>query len=197
MLEILLLMILFKNVFNKIFIGFFFTIFSFNFSEIYAQKSPNFILIVTDDQGWSHTSLQMDKNNPASKSDYLQTPFIEKLGKNGMRFSRGYAASPVCAPSRYAIQFGKTPARNKYTSIIGSYTSDVDYKQLTLAKYLKKVNQNYITAHFGKWHMEVNPEEFGYDVSDGITSNYVWKFFFKGKQLTMERIYARRSKTDI
>ncbi|WP_439130895.1 sulfatase-like hydrolase/transferase [Polaribacter sp.] len=158
-------------------------IFTIQFSKIYAQKEPNFILILTDDQGWSHTSLKMDKNNPASKSDFLQTPNIEKLGKQGMRFSRGYAASPVCAPSRFAIQFGKTTARINYTSIIGSYKSDVNYQQKTIAKLLKKANKNYSTAHFGKWHMEVHPKEFGYDVSDGNTQNMYGSFFSKQRNL--------------
>jgi arylsulfatase A len=174
-------MILLRHKLKPFLLALLFTSFLLQSIFVFAQKKPNIILIVTDDQGWTHTSLAMDKNNPDSKSDYIQTPNIEKLGKNGMRFSRGYAASPVCAPSRYAIQFGKTPARIQYTSIIGSYKSDVNHKQLTLAKLLKKGNTNYTTAHFGKWHMEVDPQVFGYDVSDGNTQNMYGSYFTKDK----------------
>jgi arylsulfatase A len=176
-------MILFKYSLNKGFINFFFSIFMLQSLAFFAQKTPNFILIVTDDQGWTHTSLEMDKNNPASKSDYLQTPAIEELGKNGMRFSRGYAAAPVCSPSRYAIQFGKTPARIQYTSIVGSYVSDVNHQQITIAQLLKKANKNYVTAHFGKWHMEVDPKVFGYDISDGNTENMYGSYFNKDNSI--------------
>ena len=74
-------------------------------------NSPNFILILVDDQGWNGTSVQMSQQHKNSKSDFHQTPNLEKLAKNGMRFSQAYATSPVCAPSRYSLQFGKTAAR--------------------------------------------------------------------------------------
>ena len=70
-------------------------------------NSPNFILILVDDQGWNGTSVQMSQKHKNSKSDFHQTPNLEKLAKNGMRFSQAYATSPVCAPSRYSLQFGK------------------------------------------------------------------------------------------
>ena len=76
-----------------------------------SKKSPNFVLFLVDDQGWSGTSVQMSDGVDSSKSLYFQTPNLEKLASNGMRFSRGYSSSPVCSPSRYSIQFGKTPAR--------------------------------------------------------------------------------------
>ena len=53
----------------------------------------------------------MMHNEPGSKSDYHETPNLEVLAKKGIRFSDAYASAPVCAPSRYSIQFGKTPAR--------------------------------------------------------------------------------------
>ena len=151
----------------------------FSFSTALGQKSPNIILILVDDQGWSHTSVKMDKNNPDSKSDYIKTSNLEDLANNGMRFSRAYAASPVCAPSRYAIQTGKTPARIHYTSIIGSYEEDIDNNQMSIAQILKKANPKYKTAHFGKWHMKFNPNDFGYDESDGNTTNATGSYFIK------------------
>ena len=77
------------------------------------KKSPNFIIILVDDQGWNGTSVQMMDDEIQSKSDYHQTPNIEALANRGMRFSSAYASAPVCSPSRYSIQFGQTPARLK------------------------------------------------------------------------------------
>jgi len=74
-----------------------------------ASTSPNFILILVDDFGWSSMSTTMDNKKPAAKSDFYTTPNIDSLVNGGLRFSNGYAASPVCSPTRYSIQFGKTP----------------------------------------------------------------------------------------
>ena len=70
------------------------------------DTTPNFILILADDQGWSGTSVKMSSDIDYSKSQYFETPNLERLSMNGMIFSRGYSSSPVCSPSRYSIQFG-------------------------------------------------------------------------------------------
>ena len=62
-------------------------------------KSPNFIVILADDLGWSSLSVSMDKNYPNAKSDYHKTPNIDALVEGGLRFSNGYAAAPVCSPT--------------------------------------------------------------------------------------------------
>ena len=79
--------------------------------KLKKTTSPNFILILADDQGWNGTSVKMMHDEPGSKSDYFETPNLVKFANKGMRFSDAYASAPVCAPSRYSIQFGKTPAR--------------------------------------------------------------------------------------
>ncbi len=132
---------------------------------------PNFILILADDQGWNGTSVQMMDNQPLSKSDYHQTPNLEILASNGMRFSSAYASAPVCSPSRYSIQFGQTPARLQMIRV-GMNTSHINHKtEYTIPKLLRKVNPLYKTAHFGKWGIDAHPSELGYDESDGITRN--------------------------
>ncbi|PDH52828.1 MAG: hypothetical protein CNE98_03740 [Bacteroidetes bacterium MED-G17] len=134
-------------------------------------KSPNFIFILADDQGWNGTSVQMLRNEPLSKSDYFETPNLELLAKRGIRFSNAYSGAPVCAPSRYSIQFGKTPARLSLIRV-GMNTSHIDHKGFeSIPKALKKINANYISAHFGKWGMGSRPEVLGYDISDGPTKN--------------------------
>ncbi|MAU36350.1 MAG: hypothetical protein CMD14_03140 [Flavobacteriales bacterium] len=133
--------------------------------------SPNFILILVDDQGWNGTSVKMMHNEPSSKSDYFETPNLELLAKRGMRFSDAYSSAPVCAPSRYSIQFGKTPARLSLIRV-GMNTDHIDHEgYLSIPKALKKINSKYRTAHFGKWGMGSNPSVLGYDVSDGPTKN--------------------------
>ncbi|MBT7528961.1 MAG: sulfatase [Flavobacteriaceae bacterium] len=135
------------------------------------ESSPNFIIILVDDQGWNGTSVQMMDNEINSKSDFYQTPNIEKLAKKGIRFSSAYASAPVCAPSRYSIQFGQTPARLKMIRV-GMNTSHINHStDFTIPKQLKSINPDYVTAHFGKWGMGSSPSVLGYDESDGATGN--------------------------
>ena len=146
------------------------------------EKSPNFIIILTDDQGWNGTSVQMMDTNIQSKSDYHQTPNVEKLANRGMRFSSTYASAPVCSPSRYSIQFGQTPARLKMIRV-GMNTDHINHQSsFTIPKLLKKINSNYKAAHFGKWGIDVDPSELGYDQSDGITGNKEGGFTYKSNK---------------
>ena len=150
--------------------------FSCNFTHISQEKkthrsSPNFILILADDQGWNGTSVKMMHNETGSKSDYFETPNLELLAERGMRFSDAYASAPVCAPSRYSIQFGKSPARLSLIRV-GMNTDHINHEGfISIPKALKKSNSKYRTAHFGKWGMGSNPSVLGYDVSDGPTKN--------------------------
>ena len=161
---------------NQIFLSIFLIIFSVN-SEYYLQSSsnsnnsPNFIFILADDQGWNGTSVQMMNSEPLSKSDYHYTPNLEILAQRGIRFSNAYASAPVCAPSRYSIQFGKTPARLSLIRV-GMNTSHINHEELvSIPKALKKINNEYVAAHFGKWGIGSIPKILGYDNSDGPTKN--------------------------
>ena len=112
---------------------------------------------MADDQGWNGTSVKMMHNEPGSKSDYFETPNLEQLAKRGIRFSNAYASAPVCAPSRYSIQFGKSPARLSLIRV-GMNTDHIDHEGfISIPKALKKINNKYKTAHFGKWGMGSNP----------------------------------------
>ena len=146
------------------------------------ENPPNFILILTDDQGWNGTSVQMMDNVIQSKSDYHQTPNVEKLAKRGMRFSSAYASAPVCSPSRYSIQFGQTPARLKMIRV-GMNTDHINHQSaFTIPKLLKSINSSYKTAHVGKWGIDVDPSELGYDHSDGITGNKEGGFTYQSNK---------------
>ena len=134
-----------------------------------VSDSPNIILILTDDQGWSQTGYPADPRMPASGSDYLETPNLARIAKSGMRFSSGYSPAPLCTPTRRSILCGAATAR------CGSeFKSDwVPSEHLTIPAALRHVDPRYRCAHFGKWgeQMISTPEECGYDHSDGMTGN--------------------------
>lgn len=156
-----------------------------------VRRYPNFVLIYADDQGWTGTSVRMDKNRPDSKSDYYRTPNLEALAAAGMRFSRGYSPHPNCSPSRYAILTGKTLARLKMTDIVGRSNQELSgqYKLITPGKAIDAIQANmtttpellkaipgagYSAAHFGKWHIAGGgPASHGFDAdaNDGGTNN--------------------------
>ncbi len=142
-------------------------------TTICQAKSPNFVVILTDDQSWVGSSLTIDPNDERTRSDYYRTPNIERLAKLGMRFTRGYAPAPFCCPTRRSLVIGQTPAKHIYQKDQKNWTTNYR-RQLSLPRMLKAANSAYQTAHFGKWDSrfdEVTPEEMGYDVSDGLTGN--------------------------
>lgn len=135
-------------------------------------KRPNFILILTDDLGWSCFSSKMDDRNPDSKSDYYETPNIDKFAAQSMRFTRGYAPDPICTPSRRSIQFGQTSIRQGDEEFPTHYVPAQSTSQ-SIPQVLKAFDSRYKAAHFGKWDLraKITPEQVGYDVSDGDTGN--------------------------
>lgn len=138
-----------------------------------AETSPNFVVILTDDQSWVGTSLVIDPDDARTKSDYYQTPNIERFAKTGMRFTQGYSPAPFCCPTRRSLLIGQTPARHIYQRDQVNWPRTYR-EQLSLPRMLKQANPSYKTAHFGKWDMrfdDVTPQEMGYDVSDGYTDN--------------------------
>lgn len=91
----------------------------------------------------------------------------------GMRFTNGYAPAALCSPTRKSILTGQSPTRHEYQ--IDQQTWKEGYRdQLTIPRLLKSIDSRYVTAHLGKWHsalIDASPEEMGYDISDGMTSN--------------------------
>ena len=137
------------------------------------NKSPNFIVILTDDQSWVGTSFLNDPDDPRTKSDYYQTPNMDRLAQMGMRFTNGYAPSPLCNPTRRSILVGQTAARHVFQKDPDIWTKNYR-KQLSIPQMLKETNPKYKAAHFGKWDQRfdrVTPEEMAYDFSDGYTGN--------------------------
>ena len=93
-----------------------------------TPKEPNIIFILADDQGWNALSTPADPNDPRSGSTYYQTPRLAKLAAEGMRFSQAYSPAPTCSPSRWAIQFGRSPASLKIWGAEWAATGKVTQK---------------------------------------------------------------------
>ncbi len=146
--------------------------------ETTVAKSPNIIFILTDDQGWTQTSHRADPDIPESKSDYYETPNIDKLAKSGVMFTQGYAPNPICSPTRNSLMFGQNAARHIYNKDADWYKETEDW--LTLPKAVKMANPEYRTAHFGKWHIAKVPKEAGFDYDDGMASNSGGEIFGDG-----------------
>jgi arylsulfatase A len=147
------------------------------------SAKPNFIFILSDDQDWTETGVQMHPDLPNSKSPYIETPNLGKLAAQGMTFSAAYAPAPVCSPTRISLQTGKSPAALHWTKasspvmaadnfplIPPSIIKSLPAGETTIVEMLRTAG--YATAHYGKWHLSGGgPEKHGYDESDGDTSN--------------------------
>src|SRR3954453_13962485 len=77
-----------------------------------AQGRPNFVFILADDLGY----MDIGANNPKT---FYETPNIDRIARTGVRFTSGYAACPVCSPTRASIMTGKYPVRTGITDYIG------------------------------------------------------------------------------
>ncbi len=157
----------------------------FPFAQSQVEGKPNVIVILTDDQG------SIDLNSYGATD--LYTPNMDRLAKEGVRFTQFYAGAPVCSPSRAALLTGKTnlraglegnvpiPERADKTGKHGLPT-----EQVTIAEILK--DNGYYTALIGKWHLghrEQNlPNAQGFDYffghQRGCIDNYSHFFYWDG-----------------
>jgi len=135
-----------------------------------AGKKPNFVFFLIDDLGWTDVG--------CFGSKFYETPNIDRLASEGMKFTDAYAACPVCSPTRGSILTGKYPARLGITQWIGGPDQPTEYKhfldleEVTIAEALKEAG--YSTAFVGKWHLgnkPYYPTEQGFDVNIGGDSS--------------------------
>ncbi|NLF40346.1 sulfatase [bacterium] len=138
-----------------------------------TRRKPNIVLIFADDLGWKDVGYQ--------GSDFIETPCIDRLAREGMVFSASYAAAGNCVPSRACLLSGAyTPRHHVYA--VGSTDrgpknlmrmipvpnkSGLSNDMVTMADALKAAG--YVTGHFGKWHLGgpdgAEPVQQGFDVS--------------------------------
>lgn len=133
-------------------------------------RRPNFVFFLADDLGW--------KDAGCYGSGFYETPAIDRLAAEGMRFTHAYAASPVCSPSRAGIMSGKYPARLNTTQYFGGfregkldtpdYVDRLPLSETTLAEAFQAAG--YSTFFLGKWHLGGEPYfpgKQGFDVNIG------------------------------
>ena len=116
-----------------------------------AEQRPNILFVLIDDMGWGDFSCFGNKE--------VQTPNIDRLAKEGIRFSQFYVNAPICSPSRCALTTGQYPQRWRVTSFLNNkgdnerrgVTNWLDPKAPIFARILHE--HGYATGHFGKWHL--------------------------------------------
>ena len=138
-----------------------------------AETRPNIVFFLVDDLGRQDIGCY--------GSTFYETPHVDRLAKEGARFTDAYAACPVCSPTRAAVQTGRWPQRTGVTDYIGAalkpelwkrntkllpapYSDRLAHEEVTMAEMLKSAG--YATFFAGKWHLGPEgwwPENQGYD----------------------------------
>jgi arylsulfatase A-like enzyme len=138
--------------------------------------TPNILFVLVDDMGWKDLACYGHKIH--------ETPNIDKLASQGMRFTDAYAAAPICGPSRAAIMTGKFPSRTGFTDNFINremkLTQSMKPEELTIAEAFK--TGGYQTGFVGKWHLSGGdvsrlPADQGFDVNLGSIRMAGRKFF--------------------
>ncbi len=141
-------------------------------SSVSAAPPRHVVVIVADDFGWTDLGCQ--------GSTFYETPHLDRLAAEGMRFTDAYAACPVCSPTRASYLTGKTPARLRMTEYIPGRAlphaaivpppslQELPHEEITLAERLAAAG--YTTAHVGKWHLgsrQFEPRKQGFEINIG------------------------------
>jgi arylsulfatase A-like enzyme len=141
------------------------------------KNKPNILIILTDDQGYHDVSYYGTED--------LQTPNIDALRKDGMRFDNFLTNSPVCAPTRAALLSGRYPDRVGVPGLIRFHPENnwgyLDPKTVLLPQKLKEAN--YHTAHIGKWNLGLEspnlPNQKGFDLFYGWLEDMMDDYMIK------------------
>ena len=88
-----------------------------------SKSQPNIIFVLSDDQAWNGLSTRMHPDLAWSASDFVRTPNIARLAKQGTRFSAAYAPASVCSPIRISLQTEKSPAQLQWTKAAPTMTA--------------------------------------------------------------------------
>jgi arylsulfatase A-like enzyme len=138
-----------------------------------TSSKPNVVLILADDFGWTDLACY--------GSDLHETPAIDQLARDGMKFTQNYSACTVCSPTRAALMTGKYPARLHITDwipgsmpdnpklLVPDWTKYLPLEETTIAEVFKAAG--YATASIGKWHLatagsdQYYPEKQGFDMN--------------------------------
>ena len=139
------------NLRKSLFFVIFFLVVPFAFAQ--ENEKPNIIILFADDMGYADLS--------SFGSEETNTPVLDRLASQGMKFTNFYAGSAVCSPSRASLLTGRFAVRAGVYSWVSEreqHKMHLHKDEVTIAEVLKK--QGYETAHIGKWHL-------GFDLIEG------------------------------
>lgn len=142
-----------------------------------SRRPPNIVLVLIDDYGW--------RDLGCYGSTFYETPHLDRFARESVRFTNGYAACPVCSPTRASVLTGQYPVRSGVTDWIAGRKqwptaralcprtrTELPLDHVTLAEALKPAG--YVSASIGKWHLGgegFSPVEQGFDRNIGGTSS--------------------------
>jgi arylsulfatase A-like enzyme len=113
-------------------------------SSAESRKKPNILIFYIDDMGYSQPSCYGGK--------LINTPNIDQIARNGIRFTHGYVSAPICSPSRVGLLTGRYQSRTGHDANSGRTPGrELDLSEVTIAELLK--DQGYKTGIIGKWHV--------------------------------------------
>jgi arylsulfatase A-like enzyme len=122
-----------------------------------AQERPNFLFLYTDDQRWDALSVVQKEQGERARFPWFQTPNMDRIANEGVRFRNAFVTLSLCAPSRAAFLTGRY---NHFNGIASNFrpfpTNNVTHATLLRAA-------GYTTAYVGKWHMDSQRERPGFD----------------------------------
>lgn len=153
-----------------------------------SERPPNIVLILADDLGWADLGVY--------GSTFYETPNLDGLAAEGMRFTDAYAAAAICSPSRASLLTGRSPARVNLTDWVPGQGNEPHQKllqvedndrlpleEVTIAELLR--DAGFTTAHIGKWHLGgdegYRPTGQGFDIMIGVNNagsppTYFWPY---------------------
>lgn len=135
-------------------------------------QKPNIVFILADDLGWGELN--------CFGNTFNETPHLNKLAAQGIKFTNAYAAGPVCSPTRASIMTGQYPARVGITDFLAPSTGRLldPAKHVTVNEVLSKAG--YHTGLVGKWHLDTDfkenrggPAKHGFDEVIGTETKYI------------------------
>jgi arylsulfatase A-like enzyme len=172
-------------------------------SRVVAAERPNVVFILADDLGWTDLKCY--------GSEVYETPALDQLAREGMRFTQNYSACTVCSPTRACILTGKYPARLHITDwipgqmpanpkmLVPDWTKFLPLEETTIADVLR--GAGYRTASIGKWHLgdaPYYPEKHGFDLNvagtaDAAPASYIapWRIATLGEGKAGEHLTDR------
>jgi arylsulfatase A len=131
--------------------------------SVCAREQPNIVILFADDMGYGDLACY---GHPS-----IQNPNLDRLAREGMKFTQFYVGSSVCTPSRAALLTGRLPIRSGLTTVfIPQSEGGIPAEEITLAEVLQA--EGYATACIGKWHLGSRPEylplNHGFDYYFGV-----------------------------